>query len=93
MKINERQVMILKALESEVFISVEMLAKRLYTSPSSIRRDLANLEHYQLIHRTHGGVTACNPLDRVASFSRRMTQNAQGKYAVAKKPLRLCKTE
>lgn len=77
--------MILKALESEVFISVEMLAKRLYTSPSSIRRDLATLENYGLAHRTHGGVTASNPLDKVASFARRMTQNVQGKHAVAKK--------
>ena len=85
MKINERQIMILKALENEVFISVEMLSKRLYTSPSSIRRDLANLENHHLIHRTRGGVTACNPFDKVASFARRMTQNVQGKHAVAKK--------
>ncbi len=85
MKINERQTLILKALETEVFLSVEMLAKRFYTSPSSIRRDLANLEQYKLVHRTHGGVTTCNPLDKVASFARRMTQNVQGKHAVAKK--------
>lgn len=85
MKINERQILILKALEKEVFISVETLSKRLYTSPSSIRRDLDNLEKNNLVHRTHGGVTIFNPGERVATFARRMTQNVQGKHAVAKK--------
>ena len=85
MKINQRQITILKALEKEVFISVETLSKRLFASPSSIRRDLAGLESRNLVHRTHGGVTLFNPTDRVASFSRRLNINVQGKQAVAKK--------
>ncbi|MBO7344700.1 MAG: DeoR/GlpR transcriptional regulator [Clostridia bacterium] len=85
MKINQRQITILKALEKEVYISVDTLAKRLFASPSSIRRDLAELQSRNMVHRTHGGVTLFNPTERVASFSRRMTKNVQGKQIVAKK--------
>ena len=51
----ERQNMILNYLKTNNSATVEFLAKTFYASPSTIRRDLTNLEKTGMIHRTHGG--------------------------------------
>lgn len=52
---KEREKEILKLLLSKKKVMVNELAKLLFTSESSIRRDLANLENQHLIKRIHGG--------------------------------------
>ena len=52
---KEREKEILKLLLAKKEISVNELSKKLFTSESSIRRDLAKLENRQLIKRVHGG--------------------------------------
>ena len=52
---KEREKEILKQLLSKKQLSVNELSEILYTSKSSIRRDLASLENQQLIKRVHGG--------------------------------------
>lgn len=52
---KEREKEILKLLLAEKKASVCELAEKLFTSESSIRRDLTNLEKQNLIRRTHGG--------------------------------------
>lgn len=52
---KEREKEILKLLLSKKRVMVSELAKILFTSESSIRRDLTSLEKQQLIKRVHGG--------------------------------------
>ncbi len=52
---KDREKEILKQLLSKKQLSVNELSEILYTSKSSIRRDLASLENQQLIKRVHGG--------------------------------------
>ncbi|MCG2676886.1 DeoR family transcriptional regulator, partial [bacterium] len=52
---EQRQEEILKALEEQGKVSVEDLNKSLKVSPSTIRRDLEEMEGKGLLRRTHGG--------------------------------------
>lgn len=52
---TERERLILEIFLNETKVSVKDLAKRLYTSESSIRRDLNTLEKQNLLRRVHGG--------------------------------------
>lgn len=52
---KEREKEILKLLLAKKKITVNELSKLLFTSESSIRRDLARLENQQLVKRIHGG--------------------------------------
>ena len=54
-KEREREILTMLLASEKKTLSVSELAKSLYTSESSIRRDLASLEQKQLIKRTHGG--------------------------------------
>lgn len=51
----EREKQILEILLKEKRATVQQLAKVLYISEPSVRRDLASLERQNLIKRTHGG--------------------------------------
>ena len=57
---KDREKEIIKILLAEEQVTVAYLADKLYASRPSIRRDLANLEKMQLIHRTHGGAVLNN---------------------------------
>lgn len=52
---NQRHDELLKILKEERFAEVRSLAKRLYASQPTIRRDLTYLEQQGLIHRSYGG--------------------------------------
>ena len=52
---TEREKEILKLLLANKRVTVDELSQRLFTSESSVRRDLARLENQQLIKRVHGG--------------------------------------
>lgn len=52
---KDREKEILKIMLVKKRVTVNELAKVLFTSESSVRRDLANLEKQQLIKRIHGG--------------------------------------
>ena len=51
----EREKQILEVLLKEKRVTVRQLAKRLFISEPSVRRDLARLEKQNLIKRVHGG--------------------------------------
>ncbi len=53
---NERQESILSMLREQKFVGVNELSALLYTSPSSIRRDLNALQARGLVVRSYGGV-------------------------------------
>ena len=53
---NEREQEILKILQTEKFASVKHLSDVLFTSESSIRRDLSAMESKGIVKRSYGGV-------------------------------------
>lgn len=60
MALNERQNQIIKLLEKERRLSVATLAKTLFASEMTIRRDLKLLEREGLLKRYHGGALVQN---------------------------------
>ena len=85
MSISKRQEEILALLNEHSFLSVSKLAELTYTSPSSIRRDLAHLHNLSMIKRSHGGASSFSASDQAVPLSSRMTQNIVEKRIIAKK--------
>lgn len=85
MSISSRKKQILELLEQHEFLTVKKLAQLTFTSESSIRRDLADLQNQCLVRRTHGGATLSGTTDRVPTLNNRMTQNILEKRRIAKK--------
>jgi DeoR/GlpR family transcriptional regulator of sugar metabolism len=59
---NQRSKEIIQQLLHDGEVSVERLAKRLKTSASTVRRELADLERAGLLRRTHGGAIRVEPM-------------------------------
>ena len=91
MSISSRQKQILNMLEERAYITVKQLAEMMYTSESSIRRDLAFLQANGLVKRTHGGVSAIEPIKNVASFYDRSRKNVKEMRAIAQIAARFLK--
>ena len=88
---KQRDMEILKLLESKEYISVEEITKTLYVSPSSVRRSLRVLEEKGLIKRTHGGATIIDANNLTPSFTFRTHQNVFEKKLIALKAIKLIK--
>ena len=82
---SERQQEIINILKTENYASVQYISKVLFTSPSSVRRDLSNLEKQRLIKRTPGGAELISPSTAVAPFNERTYHNTDAKKTIAKK--------
>lgn len=80
---NERQQQILRCMEIKNTITVKELTDQLYASPSTIRRDLSELEAQGFLKRIHGGavLTAGSTFDTPASLRR--TQQLAEKQRIA----------
>ena len=59
---SQRSMEILQQLLHDGEVSVDRLAKRLKTSTSTVRRELAELERTGLLKRTHGGASRVEPM-------------------------------
>lgn len=81
----ERREKILNLLAEKRSISVMKLAKLLYVSPPTIRRDLSILEKEKKVLRTHGGVVLRNIPDSEIPLILREDQNNTSKQIIAKK--------
>ncbi len=79
---NERQNQILKILKSERRVTVKTLAKTLFVSEITIRRDLNEMQKLGLIDRCHGGAVIANNAEEVSLFVR-MVKNAKQKENIA----------
>lgn len=82
---TDRQEQILHLLKERNYITVQELAAALFTSPSSIRRDLTYMQNNGLVTRSHGGVSLPAPISGVASFYDRMRKNIHEKRKIAEK--------
>ncbi len=89
---SERQKQILDILkENGGFITVTALSEKLYTSPSSIRRDLTALENLGSVKRAYGGAELINTYSGAIPFNYRYPLNEKEKKIIAKKALSLIK--
>lgn len=74
---------------AEGFVPVQKLCDVLYASPSSIRRDLKELERRGLIKRSYGGAAFLGNYSGIGSFNSRTRQNVEAKTDIARKAARL----
>lgn len=85
MSISARQQKILEILSERLFVSVGELSELTFTSPSSVRRDLASMQRSGLVKRTHGGAALPEHTGGVASFHDRAHRSIREKRIIAKK--------
>ena len=62
---QERKNELMKLLEESGYCTVAYLASRLYTSQSTIRRNLAELEHLGFVKRSYGGAELRETIDYI----------------------------
>lgn len=82
MTLNERHNAILAELKKNRTANVKKLAKQLFVSEATIRRDLKEMQTLGLIERSHGGAILPDNADEVSIFVR-MTKNAKEKEKTA----------
>ncbi len=85
----EREDEIIALLSANEYVTVEYLSRKMNISPSSIRRDLKNLEERGLVSRSYGGVKMTQPSGKHIPFSLRSHENSLQKKQIAKAALSL----
>ena len=86
MALTERQNEILKWLKENKTAGVNELAKALFVSEATIRRDLAEMKSMGLVERSHGGALLPENAEEISIFFR-MEKNANEKERAATKAL------
>ncbi len=79
----ERQQAIYDFVKEKKSVSVEKLAKKFFTSETTIRRDLCKLESSGLIRRTYGGALLIEGADTEIPLVVRESENIHAKNAIA----------
>jgi len=90
MKENQEKEL-LEIIQNNQYASIEELAKKLYVSPSTIRRKLNVLQKKGLITRTHGGAQLNDDNNFFPSFTFRVHQNSFEKKKIALSAIKLIK--
>ena len=88
---SERQQQILSILQLRRRSNVTELSKLLYTSPSTIRRILVEMENLRLVKRKYGEVEICESNAFVIPQNLRLNKDALLKKRLAKKAASLVK--
>ena len=88
---SERQEMILEILQECKYITTQELAGKTFSSYSSVRRDLEELEDAGLINRSYGKVELANRNSLLVSYPIRINKNSEQKNIIAKKAASLIK--
>lgn len=88
---SERQEMILEILQECKYITTQELAEKTFSSYSSVRRDLEELEDSGLINRSYGKVELANRNSLLVSYPIRINKNSAQKNIIAKKAASLIK--
>ena len=91
MKINERKEFIINLLKTTHFASVTYLSEKTFTSPSSIRRDLTELEKAGIVKRSYGGATLIDGDEVAPPIFIRKDKNRISKRNIALKASTLLK--
>ena len=81
---SQREEEILQILKKVNYATVEYLSEKLFISPSSIRRDLSDMQRKGLVKRSYGGVTLESQPVFMAPFFVRRQENRREKMAIVK---------
>ncbi len=84
---EERKTAIMTCLRRERSVTVRALAKELYVSEATVRRDLRELEESGMLRRSHGGAVLEENVAGEPSFLVRREENAAGKRRLAEAAL------
>ncbi len=82
---------ILEILQNNQYATIEEISKKLFVSPSTIRRKLDALQKKGLITRTHGGAQINDENNFYPSFTFRVHQNSFEKKKMALSAIKLIK--
>ncbi len=88
----ERQKSILDFIENKKSTTVSEIAKAVYVSEATVRRDIARLEKDGYIVRVYGGVMLANHQSEVVPVELRDSSNSKTKDEIAKKAAELIKS-
>jgi len=88
MTLNERHNLILNVLKEHKSANVRELARLLFVSEATVRRDLSEMQKLGLIERSHGGAILPDNADEVSIFVR-MNKNSKQKERAATNALRI----
>ena len=83
MKAAERQLRVREMLERAEFVELAALCRRLQASPSTVRRDLIELEREGVLKRVHGGALASDNRGPVADLRAHSARMAEEKERIA----------
>ena len=84
MAMHDRKDLILELLRNySRFVTVEQLSEKLFVSPATIRRDLAELEETKLVQRTRGGAILLESISTEAPMVLRESRNEMQKQIIA----------
>jgi DeoR/GlpR family transcriptional regulator of sugar metabolism len=82
MAINERHNAIMTLLKKKKRADVKELAKLLFVSEATVRRDLSEMQKLGLVERSHGGAVLSEKAEEVSIFVR-MNKNSKEKERAA----------
>ena len=82
---------ILEILQTQQYATIEEISKKLFVSPSTVRRQLDALQKKGLITRTHGGAQINDENNFFPSFTFRVHQNSFEKKKMALSAIKLIK--
>lgn len=88
---SERQENILEILKEKRFATVEYLAKTLFSSAPTIRRDLNEMEEKGFVKRSHGGAMIADSENSPIPIDFRNRKNIYEKIGICKKAAQLIK--
>ncbi len=88
---NNQEKEILEILQTQQYATIDEIAKRLFVSPSTVRRKLSTLQKKGLIARTHGGAQLNDDNNFFPSFTFRVHQNSFEKKKMALSAIKLIK--
>lgn len=88
---SERQSAILRILQEKHYATVDQLSKELFTSISSIRRDLIDMERENLVIRSYGSVELVKSNSRNEPYSITAQHRVDEKRRIAQKAASLVK--
>lgn len=84
----ERQNQIKEILSKEKSVTVNDLAKKLFVSTATVRRDLHDMELNGIVERTHGGAVLKSDIASENAFFARQTVNILEKRLIAQKAIK-----
>ena len=85
----ERQSQILQVLKERHYCTVSYLARTLFVSNITVRRDLEQMERTGLVQRCHGGAMLPEHENREVPFAVRDKENSTAKDIIARKAVKL----